>query len=414
MTTDNNRAGTPARRYDVVVVGAGMVGAAFAGALGESKLRVAILEVALPDMGWSGETIDLRVSAISRASQQLFSTLGVWNSMCQRRVSPFRDMQVWDSAGRGAVHFDSADIGEPALGYIIENTVIRLSLLERLNDFENIDLLCPATVTGYTERDGVVTVQLADGASLETSLLVGADGGRSRVRELAGISCHGWEYDQRAVVTTVTTALSHQMTAWQRFLPNGPLAFLPLSGGESSIVWSTTPEHAESLLNLTEEAFALELEMAFESRLGAIVSVGERKAFPLKLQHAESYIKPGVALIGDAAHTIHPLAGQGVNLGFMDAATLAEVLLDGCGRGKNPGRIAVLRRYERWRKGSNLAMMAAMEGIQRLFGAQSVPVTLARNTGMNVVQRLGPLKKLIMSHAMGTAVDVPQSMRQIM
>jgi 2-octaprenylphenol hydroxylase len=254
---------------------------------------------------------------------------------------------------------------------------------------------------------------LDDGREFPTRLLVGADGAQSKVRQLAGIDTRGWNYEQKAVVGNVRTAEPHQATAWQRFLPTGPLAFLPLQDGRCSIVWSTTPEQVDALLALDDAAFAEALAEAFDRRLGEIIEVGPRGAFPLRLQHTRDYVKPGLALIGDAAHVVHPLAGQGVNLGLLDAATLAEVILDAITAGQEIGAFRVLRRYERWRKGDNLLMLGVMDGFKRLFSNPLPPVQLLRNLGLNLTDAAGPLKNLIARRAMGLEGDLPRLARAL-
>ena len=398
--------------YDLVIAGGGMVGAALAGALGEADLRIALLEGAPLDRIRPSDESDIRVSAIHRASQRIFAAIGAWDGMTAWRVSPFRDMRVWDAAGFGQIHFDSADLGEPLLGWIIENRVIQYALLERARQLSAVALLCPATLdTAQPLAETGWRVRLHDGRELTTRLLVGADGASSRVRQLANIDTRGWNYDQQAVVGHVRTAEPHQETAWQRFLPTGPLAFLPLHDGRCSIVWSTTPEQAEALLALNESAFAEALADAFDRRLGSIIEVGPRGAFPLRRQHAQAYVKPGLALIGDAAHVVHPLAGQGVNLGLLDAATLAEVILDALDTGQDFASFKTLRRYERWRKGDNLLMLGVMDGFKRLFGNPLLPVRLLRNVGLNLTDTVGPLKNLIARRAMGLEGDLPRLAR---
>ena len=241
--------------YDIVISGGGMVGAALACALGGSSLRVALLESAPLERIRPSNEIDLRVSAITRASQRIFNAVGAWEGITAWRVSPFRDMRVWDAAGGGRIHFDSAGIGEPLLGWIIENRVIQHALLTRTQSFDNVDFLCPAALSLIGRRTHELHLQLKDGREFYSRLLVGADGANSRVRQWAGIDTVGWGYGQKALVCTVRTALSHEETAWQRFLPTGPLAFLPLHDGRCSIVWSTTPEQAGHLLELDEDAF---------------------------------------------------------------------------------------------------------------------------------------------------------------
>lgn len=398
--------------YDLLIAGGGMVGSALACALGDADLKIAVLEGAPLERIRPGATLDSRVSAISHASQRIFSAVGAWDGMTAWRVSPFRDMRVWDATGFGRIHFDSTAIGEALLGWILENRVIQFALLERAQQLPTVELLCPAMLETVQRLDeGRWRVRLNDGRELTTRLLVGADGAESKVRQLAGIKTSGWGYGQKAVVANVRTAEPHQETAWQRFLPTGPLAFLPLADGRCSIVWATLPEQADALLALNESAFVRVLAEAFDRRLGAIVEVGPRAAFPLRLQHTHAYVQTGLALIGDAAHVIHPLAGQGVNLGLLDAATLAEVILDAVAAGHDFGSLKTLRRYERWRKGDNLLMMGVMDGFKRLFGTSLPPARLLRNIGLNLTDAAGPLKNLIARRAMGLEGDLPRLAR---
>ncbi len=399
--------------YDLIISGGGMVGALLASALGNADLNIALLEGAPLERIRPGAELDYRVSAINRASQRMFASVGAWDGMTAWRVSPFRTMRVWDAVGFGQIHFDSADLGEPLLGWIIENRVIQSALLERAQQLPAVTLLSPAALENAEALAGNGwRVQLTDGRILTTRLLVGADGAQSKVRQLANIDARGWDYDQKAIVANVRTAESHQETAWQRFLPTGPLAFLPLSDGRCSIVWATAPESADELLALNDAEFAEALAAAFDQRLGAIGAVGSRGAFPLRLQHARAYVKPGLALIGDAAHVVHPLAGQGVNLGLLDAATLAEVILDALAVGHDFSSIKTLRRYERRRKGDNLLMLGVMDGFKRLFGNTPPPVRLLRNLGLNLTDAVRPLKNLIARRAMGLDGDLPHLARE--
>lgn len=384
----------------MVIVGGGMVGATLACALGDSPLRVLVLEPQPFSSDWQG--FDLRVSAITRASQRVFEALGAWEGMQARRVQPYRSMEVWE--GGGQIRFDSAEIGEPDLGHIIENRVILAALLERLAGFDNIELRTPARARSLQLGPERANLRLEDGTRLEARLVVGADGSASWVRRQAGIDTLGWKYDQHAVVATVRTARHHEETAFQRFLPEGSLAFLPLSEGVSSIVWSVRPGAAEALLGLDEAAFLAELGQAFGDRLGAMQSCAGRAAFPLGLQHADRYVLPRLALVGNAAHTIHPLAGQGLNLGVMDAAALAEVI---AAQMADCGALRGLRRYERWRKGENLGMALAMDGFKQLFGARRPPLPWLRRTGLNLTNAAGPLKRTLIRRAMGLEGDLP-------
>ena len=395
-------------KYDVIIVGGGMVGAAFACALADTPLRVALIEGNAPDLQWPKPHYDLRTSALSRASQRILESLQVWPIITSMRASSYTDMHVWDSSGKGVIHFDCADIGEPSLGHIVENGVIQAALYKRLQTIDNVNLLCPATPQGLIKNLSGYTLKLDQGQTLQADLIVAADGARSWVRQTAGIEVQIQDYEQTAVVTNVKTAKHHQYTAWQVFLPTGPLAFLPLPEGYSSIVWSTSAEHAAELLAMNDEEFKTALAAAFNGTLGDIIESGERGAFPLRSSHAKQYVKPGLALIGDAAHTIHPLAGQGVNLGFADAACLAEVLLDAWDQGKPIGAYNVLRRYERWRKGDNLSMLTAMSTFKAVFGSRSPLIRLGRNVGVNLTDRITPAKNFFIRYAMGLVGDLPK------
>ncbi|MEN8174695.1 MAG: UbiH/UbiF/VisC/COQ6 family ubiquinone biosynthesis hydroxylase [Pseudomonadota bacterium] len=392
--------------HDVVIVGGGMVGAALAAALATHDFRVAVVERREPQRHWPRDEIANRVSALSRASQMILQALGAWPRMQQLRVTPYREMRVWDIPGQGDIHFDSAGIGEPDLGHIVENRVTQLALWEILEQLTAIDLYCPASVADwdYSSR----SLRLDSGQQLSADLLVAADGARSPLREAMDIAVDATDYRQVAVATTVTTTKGHHQTAWQRFLPGGPLAFLPVDeNNRCSIVWSTTTDHAGQLLALDDPDFAAALTEASQERLGSVLSATPREGFPLRGQHARVYVKPGFALVGDAAHVIHPLAGQGVNLGFLDAATLAELLVTARRKQRSVGGISLLRRYERARRGDNLAMLKAMESFNRLFSNTSPGLRLVRNIGLAGADRLPPLKNLFMRRALGLTGQPP-------
>jgi len=393
-------------RYDVIVVGAGMVGAALALALGREGFKVALVDAHAPQLEWPQDGYDIRVSAITRASQRLFESLGAWPYMQAERISPYRDMHVWDAGGDGVIHFDSADIGEPDLGHIIENRVIVKGLHTCLAEQANVTPFWPVQPKAMTSSETGASLVLADGTELQARLLVGADGARSWVRQQAGISVKGWDYDQVALVTWVKPELFHQETAWQRFLTSGPLAFLPLTDGYCSIVWSTSPEHAAQLQAMEADRFAQELQAAFENKLGIIESVGPRAMFPLRSFETQHYILPRLALVGDAAHTIHPLAGQGVNLGLADMASLLQVLTEAQRQRRDIGTEKTLRRYERWRRADNRSMLIAMDGFKRLFSTDQSTLRWVRNLGLKLTDHVLPLKRLIMQQALGK--DVPR------
>jgi len=403
---------TSARRdYDIVIVGAGMVGATLAHALMETDLRVAMIEARMPERDWDTRSTDLRVSAITPVTERIMTRLGVWDAISALGMSPFREMRVWDADEAGEIRFDSARVASPVLGHIIENRVVQRALLESITDQGAVDMICPARVEHLSLSDADAHLVLNDGREIHAGLVVAADGGRSRVRALAGIGLHGWSYGHKAVVATVRPELDHAETAWQRFLPTGPLAFLPLRDGQCSIVWSTRPEHADHLLELGAEEFCAELGAAFAHRLGVILEVGPRAGFPLNLRHAAQYVVGRLALVGDAAHTIHPLAGQGANLGILDAVTLAEILCETHLKGGDIAGPRGLRRYERWRRAENTRMIVAMEGFKRLFGASDSVLTSLRNLGLNLTNRCLPAKDLILQYHLGRHGDLPQLAR---
>ncbi|NQD80233.1 2-octaprenyl-3-methyl-6-methoxy-1,4-benzoquinol hydroxylase [Pseudomonas sp. CrR14] len=403
-------------RADLIIVGAGMVGSALALALRQQGL-----ECLLVDGGsLQAEPFDAasayepRVSALSMASQRILERLGAWPGVLARRSCPYRDMYVWDGSGTGNIHFSAASVHADTLGHIVENRVVQDALLERLHD-SDVALLATARLERLRHSGDEWLLTLADGRELRTPLVVAADGANSAVRRLAGCETREWDYLHHAIVTSVRCAAAHQATAWQRFTDDGPLAFLPLGerNGEHwcSIVWSTTPEQASELMALSDEAFCSALGQAFEHRLGEVLQADRRLCIPLRQRHAKRYVEPGLALIGDAAHTIHPLAGQGVNLGFLDAAVLAEVLGQAAGRGERLADERVLSRYERRRMPHNLAMMAAMEGFQRLFQSDSLTLRLLRNTGLGLVDGLDEAKALFVRQALGLSGDLPDLAR---
>lgn len=402
---------TTDKLYDIAIIGGSCVGATLACALAQAGMSVVVIEAHETQQVWPAGSVDLRVFAITRASERIFRSIACWDAIEQAGISPFRDMRVWDASGAGAVHFDSADLGEPTLGYIIEQRVIQTALNARMQELPSLTRLCPAQLEAFELNGDAMRITLADGHTLQTRLLVGADGASSRVRAMAGIAVEARDYQQAAVVAVVSTEQPHQETAWQRFLPSGPLAFLPLRDGRSSIVWSTTPPQAEELCALPAEEFLERLGQAFELRLGRVTAVAERVNFPLRRLHAKHYVAERLALVGDAAHVIHPLAGQGVNLGLLDAASLAEVVLDAQAARRDFGAKTNLRRYERWRHGENRVMQLAMDGFKDLFAATAPPLRLLRNTGLGLIDRALPVKELLSRHAMGLAGDLPRMAR---
>ncbi|MEE8118851.1 MAG: UbiH/UbiF/VisC/COQ6 family ubiquinone biosynthesis hydroxylase [Gammaproteobacteria bacterium] len=398
-------------RFDVIVVGSGMVGAACACLLSGTSLRVALIEARKPQPFIENGEYDLRVSAISRASERILTAAGAWDAISAARISPYTSMHVWDASGNGSVHFDSHELGEPNLGNIIENRLIIHSLLAVIDASPNIEFICPAIPNELVFADEKVTVSLESWETMESRIVIAADGSDSRLRGLAGIQARSLDYDQQAVVAHVSPSESHQDTAWQRFLETGPLALLPLVDGRVSIVWSTTPKRAQELLAMDDQAFCTALSEASEHRLGEIQATSARATFSLRRAHAEHYIAPRFALVGDAAHTVHPLAGQGVNLGLLDAAAIVETLLAAVRAGRDIGDTRQLRRYERWRRGHNQLMIHALDGFKQLFGIRTPPFGLLRSLGLNLLDRTKPLKNQMARHAMGLSGDLPQAAR---
>jgi 2-octaprenyl-3-methyl-6-methoxy-1,4-benzoquinol hydroxylase len=393
--------------FDIVIVGGGMVGAAVACSLGNSSIKVAVIESVLPEPFSLDQPHDLRVSALSMASRNILSMVGAWDGILNRRFCPFRRMRVWETAGD--TEFCSDNIDYPELGYIVENRVTQLALLDRLHDFDNIELICPTSIKKIDYSIGNNSqLELGDGRILSAKVLVAADGGQSRVRQAVGLGVTSWDYNQHALVIYIETAYEQQDITWQRFVPSGPQAFLPLTGHFGSIVWYHSPDEISRLKALSHTDLKTELVSAFPECLGKVKNVLATASFPLKRQHAQAYVKPGVALVGDAAHMINPLAGQGVNIGLLDAAALAEVLIDAHKQGIEIGDLTVLKRYERLRRNENLKMMTVMDVFYRVFSNEILPVKFLRNLGLGLAQRFKPAKNILMRSAMGLEGNLPK------
>ncbi len=394
--------------FDIVIVGGGMAGCALACALADTHYQIAIIENQESVTFSKDNFFDARVVALSMASRHFLQAMQVWELIAVQRLSPFDRMQVWDAEGTAQVHFDASDVRQPALGYIVENSLIVSALRERLQQQRNVQWICPDAVVNLSDakNESHAVLTLKSGREIIGNLVVAADGAQSLLRQLSGINTVEWDYGHSAVVATVRTEKPHDGVARQRFMTEGPLAFLPLRDNEGdehwcSVVWSMSPELAQPLLAMSEQEFAAQLARHFEYALGDISEVRGRFAFPLRQRHAQTYQRGRVVLIGDAAHTIHPLAGQGVNLGFMDVRVLAEELQRAQTRNISPADTRVLQRYQRRRRGANLTMTATMELFKQLFAQRSLPVRWLRNTGMKGVEHLPLLKKQIRQHAMG-------------
>ena len=395
-------------RFDVVVVGAGVTGLSVATLLAQSPhaadLRIRVVDAAERPVWQADKDVALRVSAISCGSADLLEDVGAWSAIESSRLCPYDHMSVWDAADEptsaSSLQFDADEFAVQHLGYIVENVLIQHALLGVL-DAAEVEIGFDAPIASIDADAPKHRVVLQSGAVLDADLIVGADGARSVVRESAGIQVQRRPYAQTAFVTHLSPERSHQHTAWQRFLRDGPLGMLPLADGRISVVWSTPPDVAEKALQCSDEELAALLTEASDNVLGRLAVSGPRGAFPLAAQHAGDYVRRGIALIGDAAHTVHPLAGQGANLGLQDASELAAVIIAALDAGEHPADRPVLRRYERARKGANATMMHFMTGLNRLFAADSPVLSELRRTGMQLFNRSGPVRERVVGVALG-------------
>ena len=393
--------------HDIIISGAGLVGLSLAAACAQAGLTVALIEQQ-PRVPFDAdaEHFSPRVSAINLASQRMLSNLGVWQHLPAERLSAYDAMHVWDGLGQGQIDFDAHAIQQPQLGHIIENPALIEALWRRIDELDSIDLCLPDRISTWHQDDVGVKVETENGRVLVAQSLVASEGKHSPLRQEADIASWQWPYHHTAIVTTVRHELAHQRCAQQVFLPTGPLAFLPLRNAaspehHSSIVWSVKSEQVAELLALSSEDFARALAQAFEQRLGRVEQVSERTSFPLSAQQAKTYFNQRVVILGDSAHSIHPLAGLGANLGFLDAATLAETWQRARQQGMDLGQSFVLRRFQRQRQGHNLAVGGAMEGLKRLFDSQSALPVLLRNSGLRMLNASALAKRPLILGALG-------------
>lgn len=397
--------------FDIVIVGGGMVGATMACLLRDLDLKIALVDRAKFDvlnLEVTGGKFDPRVSAITTATKKIFLDLKVWPDIEAARCCNYLGMQVWDADGTGCINFSAIDLNQSELGTIVENSILSSALYQQISNQKNLSLLAPMNIASMEVSEGGTRLITDKGQQKTAKLIIAADGANSIIRELCRFPTREWEYNHNAIVTTVKTELAHEQTALQRFIDTGPLAFLPLAVEQNdsiqnycSIVWTAIPKHAEYLMQLSDKNFCTELTKAIEGRLGNIEWCDKRFTFPLWQRHSIDYVKNNVVLIGDAAHSIHPLAGQGVNLGFLDAAVLARELHHGIEVGRELSDQTVLGRYQRKRKGHNLGMMWLMEGFKHLFAEQALPIRWLRNIGMSGVDNISVVKNNLARRAMG-------------
>lgn len=399
------------KQYDIVLVGAGIVGLTCALALANSHLKIAVVDAAAGKALPSNAPLP-RVSAISIASKQVFENVGVWQMLDQSRMQAYDAMHVWEQDSFAEIDFSAQQVQQSALGYIIENDHIIAQMQSKALDTQNIDLLLGNKIQELTLSNDTQALQLDSQDMVLAKLVVGADGGNSLVRRVAGYPQTFWDYQQNALVTTVQTELEHNNTARQVFTEFGPLALLPLwQPNLCSIVWSQDTEVAEQLMQLDITEFDKRLSAAFDLKLGRLSSVDKRHMFPLTMQYARQWVGQGAVIIGDAAHTIHPLAGQGANLGIMDAAALAETLLSSVASDTLIDALQ-LRKFERWRKSESAKMTATMELFKQLFAGKRPAKKLLRGIGMAITNKVMPAKKEIILQAMGVAGDLPELARR--
>jgi ubiquinone biosynthesis UbiH/UbiF/VisC/COQ6 family hydroxylase len=385
-------------QHEIIVVGGGPVGAAAMLALRQAGFDVALLDRAPPPRPFDAADYDLRVYALAPVAQRVLDALGVWPAIAAARVSPYAAMRVWQRDPQRPLKFDANELAKPQLGWIVEHGLIVARLWQAL---QAAPVHSGAVIESAQFDEAGARLQLSDGRALEARLVIAADGADSQLRQLAGIEVLAWRYAHTAVVCHVQTARPHRGTAWQRFLQTGPLAFLPLADGRSSIVWSADEPCARELLALDDSAFCERLAQASQGVLGDITGSTRRVSFPLRFLHAQDYVRPALALAGDAAHTVHPLAGQGVNLGLADAQALVQVLREARDAGRDWAAPRNLARYARARKPANLEMLSLTDGLYRAFRLSAPGLRTALGLGMEAVDRLGPIKNWLARQATG-------------
>jgi 2-octaprenyl-6-methoxyphenol hydroxylase len=400
---------------DILIVGGGLVGAVAARALSNFGLSVIVVDGQDPSLA-TAAAFDGRASAVAAASKRLLTAIGIWPYL-ENDVSPILDIRVADGTSPMFLHYDHEDVGVGPLGYLAENRHIRCAALSALEKDPNIIFLAPMHVEKLARDSNLVTAILSDGSVVTASLAIAADGRGSKTRENSGIKTTDWQYPQEAIVCTVEHEKPHAFIAHEHFLPAGPFAILPLKGTperpaqRSSIVWTERAAHARQFVGLDDPNFIRELSRRFGDFMGKISVVGPRFCHPLGLQFADTSVAQRLVLIGDADHGMHPIAGQGLNMGYRDVAALVDVLAEARHVGLDIGSAAVLERYQRWRRFDNTLMLAVTDGLNRLFSNNIAPIRVARGIGLGGVNRMPGLKKILMRSAMGLSGDLPTLMR---
>lgn len=395
-------------RFDVIINGAGLVGSSIAIGLAKAGFKVLVIEFHPLEKLYPQDDYGLRVSAFTPSSKKWLEYVDAWDGLQHTgRITPFLHMHVWDEGGMGELTFDAVGTGSDALGWIMDNEATQGVLIDRALQLDNITILDNTKLESFEKIAGDVCVTLSNGDQYVTELIVGADGGRSMVRDWANIPTTGWSYGQKTIVGQVRPEKSHENSCWQRFLDNGPLALLPLNDGRCSLAWHTTYEEADELLALDPDAFSDRLSEGLQWKFGRIEIAGKLGAYPLRLNHAQTYVRENFALAGDAAHSIHPLAGLGVNIGYLDSATLVEELINAKKAGISLGDLTMLKRYEKRRKAHNMLIMGSMDLFKRSSTSQSKVIKGVRNLGLSATNKLPFVKRKLARMAMGYYGDIP-------
>ena len=392
--------------HEIVIAGAGLAGMPLASILGQAGFSVALVE-AKPLSQLISSKFDGRTTAVAMSSKRMLEVLGIWDTV-DVYAQPILDIRVADGGSPFFVHYTHQDVDSEALGWIVENRLLRAAMLEQLKKLPNVQLLEELEVSDVIPDRILCNVELSDGRILKTRLLVGADGRKSATRRLSGIQTKEWSYNQHAIVCTVRHELPHRSIAHEHFLPSGPFAILPMLENRSSIVWTELSSLASHIMQLDSANFLAELQRRFGQFLGPLELEGPRGSYPLGSMTASSYIGPRVALVAEAAHTIHPIAGQGINIGWRDVAALSEVVINSLRLGLDPGAESILQKYQQWRRPDNISMMITTDFLNRLFSNRLPPLVAARNLGLGLVQRLPGVKKFFMRHAMGELGKLPR------